>query len=119
MSDSDGLSRQEFLDMIKNKTKPLFVKFTADWCGPCKKIKPMVDEFLSTDILTKLQYLEIDIDESIDVYAFMKSRKMLNSIPTMLYYDMMTTDYAPSLAISDSNLNKVGNFLDIIKKTHE
>ena len=44
---------------------------------------------------------------------------MLNSIPTMLYYDMMTTDYAPSLAISDSNLNKVGNFLDIIKKTHE
>jgi thiol-disulfide isomerase/thioredoxin len=118
MSDGESLSRQQFLEIIKNKNKPLFVKFTADWCGPCKKIKPLVDDFLSTDIKTKLQYLEIDIDESIDVYAFMKSRKMLNSIPTLLYYDMMTFDFAPSLAISDSNPIKVGNFLDIIKKTH-
>ena len=111
MSDSDGLSRQEFLDMIKNKNKPLFVKFTADWCGPCKKIKPMVDEFLSTDILTKLQYLEIDIDESIDVYAFMKSRKMVQGIPSILVWNKGNKDYAPSAFITSADIEDVDRFL--------
>ena len=44
-SDEEGLSRKQYLDIIMNKTKPLFVKFTAEWYGPCKKIKPLVDNF--------------------------------------------------------------------------
>ena len=36
MSDEDGLSRAEYINKIANKNKPLFVKFKASWCGPCK-----------------------------------------------------------------------------------
>jgi len=119
MSDDEGLSRQQFLDIIQSKKKPLFVKFTATWCGPCKKVKPMVDAFLTEEMKAKLTYLEIDIDDSIDVYAFMKSKRMLKSIPTLLYYDMQCKSFAPTLSISDSNENVVNSFLDIIKMAHK
>ena len=40
---STGLSRSDFANLIKTKSKPILVKFSATWCGPCKKIKPTVD----------------------------------------------------------------------------
>ncbi len=37
-------TRSEFKNLIKyNKDKVIFVKYTADWCGPCKSIN---DELL-------------------------------------------------------------------------
>ena len=115
MSDDEELTRQDYTNIINNKTKPLFVKFTATWCGPCKKIKPLVDNFLTTDTLNKLQYLEIDIDDSIDVYAFMKSKKMLNGVPTLLFYAMDNKSFVPTYSISTGNENIVNEFLNTVK----
>ena len=47
MSEDEGLSRTQYQAIIAKKTKPLFVKFTASWCGPCKAIAPIVDVFLN------------------------------------------------------------------------
>ena len=115
-SDEEGLTRKQYLDIIMNKTKPLFVKFTAEWCGPCKKIKPLVDNFLTDEVLSKMQYLEIDIDNSIDVYAFMKSKKMLNGIPTLFVYTMDNTSFAPTLSTSTGSENVANEFLDTVKR---
>ena len=76
MSDNEDLSRAEYMSILANKKKPLFVKFTASWCAPCKKIKPTVDTFINSNYSNSFQYLEIDIDNSLDVYAFLKSKKM-------------------------------------------
>ena len=94
MSDDDvELSRQDYLKLIETKQKPLFVKFTADWCGPCKNAKPLIDSWLNReDVKDNIQYLEIDIDNSIDVYAYMKKMKMLNGIPTLFFYKMDTVN---------------------------
>ena len=114
-SDEEGISRKQYMDMIANKTKPLFVKFTASWCGPCKKIKPHVDNFLTPEVMSKITYLEIDIDDSIDVYAFMKSKKMLSGVPTLFVYAMDNTSFAPTLSTSTGSEDVAKKFLDTVK----
>lgn len=38
--------------------------FTAEWCGPCKMMKPIIDEIVSEH--EELDYIAIDIDENRD-----------------------------------------------------
>ena len=107
--DNDDISELNNKDCFK-----LFY-FTATWCGPCKRIKPLVDNFLTPEVLDKISYLEIDIDNSIDVYAFMKSKKMLNGIPTLFVYTMDNTSFAPTLSTSTGSENVAQQFLETVK----
>ena len=118
MSDDDiELSRQDYVKIIENKKKPLFVKFTADWCGPCQRAKPTIDAWLCRDdVRDKIEYLEIDIDNSIDVFAYMKKMKMLNGIPSLFFYEMKNTTFAPSLSTSTGNVETIQKFLDTVKQ---
>lgn len=52
--------------------------FTADWCQPCKKIKPMIDYFIkdNPDII----YRKIDIEEDFDIAKDFD----VMSIPTLI-----------------------------------
>lgn len=34
--------------------------FTADWCQPCKRLKPVVEEYVSNN--TEIVYTQIDVD---------------------------------------------------------
>lgn len=63
----------------------IVIKFTADWCGPCKLIKDMCEQFKDNKP-DSIQYYEINIDESIDLYMKLKKMKMVNGIPALLAY---------------------------------
>ena len=54
--------------------------FTADWCNPCKKVKPIVEE-LNRDSSVKFQF--IDVDQEIEMAKNMNVR----SIPTFIVVD--------------------------------
>ena len=40
---ANTMSFQKVLNENQNK---VFIKFSADWCGPCKTIKPIVDQWI-------------------------------------------------------------------------
>ena len=63
----------------------IIIKFTADWCGPCKLIKDMCIQFEKTKP-SSIQYYEINIDESIELYMKLKKMTMVNGIPALLAY---------------------------------
>lgn len=42
--------------------KLVVVDFFATWCGPCKRIAPLLDE-LATEHADKLVMLKVDVDE--------------------------------------------------------
>lgn len=51
--------------------------FTADWCGPCKKVRPIVEEInMDTDI--KFQF--IDADDNMELCRSYE----IKSIPTFI-----------------------------------
>jgi thiol-disulfide isomerase/thioredoxin len=78
-------------EALKHK-ELIVIKFTADWCGPCKTIKSMCLDF-EKNKPSSIQYYEINIDESIELYMKLKKMKMVNGIPALLAYKGGTKEH--------------------------
>ena len=63
----------------------LIVKFGAEWCKPCKLIKPTCEAWFKTSP-AHIIYADIDIDESLDLYRAFKSKKMVRGVPVILAF---------------------------------
>lgn len=54
--------KETFRDVI-NGEKPVLVDFFAEWCGPCKMMKPILQE-LRENMGETLRILKLDIDKN-------------------------------------------------------
>ena len=79
------LTKEDFFEHLKTNRTAFIIKFGAEWCAPCKKIDPLVYEWMSK-MPEEIKCAIIDIDDNFELYAFLKSKKMANSIPTILCY---------------------------------
>lgn len=59
---SEGMSVQEYEAML-GSGKTILVDFYADWCAPCKKMKPFI-ESISQDLADKVTVIRIDADQN-------------------------------------------------------
>jgi len=92
-------NRQQFFEILKQNPGLILVKLGAEWCGPCKKIKPIVDGFFLSAPDTVL-CADLDVDNSFDLYAFLKSKKMVNGIPAILCYKKGNQSYIPDDSVT-------------------
>ena len=94
--------------------KVIVVKFGAEWCGPCKKIKPLWNEWIAL-VPSNIVIVDIDIDESIDLYVQLKAKKMVKGVPTILAFagDVKREQwYIPDDSVSGGNEGDVKNFMN-------
>ena len=67
-------------EIIHNNTKVMLDCY-APWCGPCKMLSPVFEEFSAEE--NKVQFCKINIDENPDV----SERFDVMSIPTVLFFE--------------------------------
>lgn len=102
-------SRAQLQRVLENNPGLVIVKFGATWCGPCQKIKPVVDAFFATSPDTVL-CCDLDIDESFDTYAYLKSKKMVNGVPAMLCYVRGNTSFIPDDSVTGADPRALDQF---------
>ena len=57
------------------------VKFSAEWCNPCKVMEPII-ESVANQLEDKAKVMSIDVEEEPDLATKYKIR----NVPTILYF---------------------------------
>jgi thioredoxin 1 len=73
-------NKETFGDIIKGE-KPVLVDFHAEWCGPCKTMKPILNE-LRQLMGDQIRILKIDIDKN----NALASSLNVSSVPTLMLF---------------------------------
>jgi thioredoxin-like negative regulator of GroEL len=102
-------SREAFFHLLSNNPGLIVLKLGAEWCGPCKLIKNVVHAFFATSP-AEVVCGDIDVDQSFDFYAFLKSKKMVNGIPVILCYKKGNVSFIPDDAITGTDPNELHAF---------
>ncbi len=75
------LTNEIFEETVLKSELPVLVDFSATWCGPCKKVAPIVEK-IGEDYAGKVVVVKCDVEECEEVAR----RYGIMNIPTVLYF---------------------------------
>jgi thiol:disulfide interchange protein len=109
--------RAEFVELLKAKQTHFILVFQTCWCTLCKT--PRYQEFIQTRLMTlpdNYTLYVLDADEFSDVFSFLKSKKMVVGVPTILFYHRDNVTYVPDESISGINAGHLESFYNQIQR---
>ena len=99
----------EFQNALQNNPGVFIMKLGAEWCDPCKRIEGLVKSCIE-QAPANVQCAVIDVDESLDIYSFLKKNRVVNGIPAILAYYQGNMHYVPDDLVIGSDNNQVITF---------
>ncbi|HJD77429.1 thioredoxin [Corynebacterium pollutisoli] len=81
MSNVIEVTQSNFREVVVEADKPVIVDFWAEWCGPCKKLSPVLDE-LSEELGDAVTIAKVNVDEERTLGAMFQ----IMSIPAVLFF---------------------------------
>ena len=81
MSEVMDLSDATFKTEVLDSAVPVLVDFTAEWCGPCKQLAPIVDQ-LANEYAAQMRVRRLDIDAN----AQTTMQFQILGVPTLILF---------------------------------
>ncbi len=81
MSNISAVNDGNFVDEVIRAEGPVVVDFGAEWCGPCVRMAPILED-LAVAVAGRAKVCRLDVDESRKTAAEYK----VLSIPTLVFF---------------------------------
>lgn len=93
--------RETFAEIIYGNT-PVLVDFFAEWCGPCKMMKPILEK-LHQQMGDKVRIIKIDIDKS----PAAANAYQVQSVPTLILFQQGKSLWRRSGVVQANQLENI------------
>ncbi|MFD8919278.1 thioredoxin [Streptomyces sp. NPDC059569] len=77
----DAVTDTDFDEEVLKAGLPVLVEFTADWCGPCRQLAPVLSA-VAGEQAGRLKVVQLDVDSNPEVTA----RYGVLAMPTMMVF---------------------------------
>ncbi|HVW15549.1 MAG TPA: thioredoxin [Mucilaginibacter sp.] len=95
------MDNQSFSEIIQGPV-PILVDFSAEWCGPCKMMKPILEE-LKRELGERVKIIKVDVDKNPQAARNFK----ISGVPTLMLFRNGKQEWRQSGVVPADHLKRI------------